>query len=826
MNEFADAEMFLIDGDSLLMELALDKNLDWIYSGQLLHLVYLFERYLDLFVRKDGVFQIVFFKDFDEVCKSQPCIYLARKVIIQHLMANVSYKLLSKFQNPWDPEFLKYIKDFVPSFMLLSDGEILSEPQDQRLISATNVARIFVHHLLKVLSLEMNCAFTYGIEFGTSTLNGFHVMYSPMFRGWKIPMPVKTLIHSFSDSFDVSSLPEVVDSVLIKLKRNSSMFDVSCQDKDGVIDCRLVLHVVTVSVYLKLFLTAENQDFQHDLVRVLLLHGVFLTQLPLKYRAYSLDDSKNLLTNSTIHHQVKESLGKLQFIMARVLDVFIQALTEEDSLWSMSGICDAWDGRLFYQVLFLLLESKSDGRELPLSESSKRKFESLVRVVSSLLDDEEELEASHILQCLGNNENYLGNTTQSEKQIVVKEEDGLIQMDCSLLNEYAGKILENTSVKKLDINDPNVSALVVSGNDFDETYHWHSGKPLSDEYDRTKESNSDIQDKRVLQKIQDKYARYMQRYGQSLQDEVKYKPIVVEKASKNHKKEKNKVSKKRLAIREENNMKMEEKKLKKEEDSWVMEKKWVKQYEDEGRYDVAIDIVNRFLGKVTEGKIRIGILLTRARILWKKWKEYCKMKKDDRDESDAEMLFLTIQELVENSKEALPKKDKDTLAEYLVDLGFKDIVLKTNLTEKSFEYNDEYSLKISSSRFQLHNLGDKLERETRIDRDSRVEHFIPETWQRELLDAVDNKQSALIVAPTSSGKTFASYYCMERVLKEDNDGVVVYVSPTKALVNQVAATCCVRYDNCFGNAIGKFRKKLALDLNQSLPKSLSGAKYM
>ena len=77
-----------------------------------------------------------------------------------------------------------------------------------------------------------------------------------------------------------------------------------------------------------------------------------------------------------------------------------------------------------------------------------------------------------------------------------------------------------------------------------------------------------------------------------------------------------------------------------------------------------------------------------------------------------------------------------------------------------------------------------MDHDTPKERDTRVDKFNQDLWQRELFDVVDNREPALIIAPTSSGKPYASYYCMKNVLKKSNDGVVVYISPTQILVNQ------------------------------------------
>merc|ERR1712000_76776 len=115
------------------------------------------------------------------------------------------------------------------------------------------------------------------------------------------------------------------------------------------------------------------------------------------------------------------------------------------------------------------------------------------------------------------------------------------------------------------------------------------------------------------------------------------------------------------------------------------------------------------------------------------------------------------------------------------------------------------SLNMTFAQFQLLHCGHLMQRSFNSKPDPRVIGFKPDAWQRELLDIVDSKQSALVVAPTSSGKTFISYYTMKQVIEENKKSkyaskaqLVIYIAPTKALVRQVAAEVYAHYGPIVG----------------------------
>ncbi|KAJ7386939.1 putative ATP-dependent RNA helicase ddx60 [Desmophyllum pertusum] len=117
------------------------------------------------------------------------------------------------------------------------------------------------------------------------------------------------------------------------------------------------------------------------------------------------------------------------------------------------------------------------------------------------------------------------------------------------------------------------------------------------------------------------------------------------------------------------------------------------------------------------------------------------------------LLMESIQNMVQGFHSLFTDKDKKKLARYMQKLGFDDVAATFyDLHPESGKGSEQLSVHTTSVRFQLEHMGHLLKRDERTDADPRVDHFIPDTWQRELLDAVDNNESAVIVAPTSSGR--------------------------------------------------------------------------
>ncbi|KAL4973435.1 hypothetical protein BDW66DRAFT_168658 [Aspergillus desertorum] len=109
---------------------------------------------------------------------------------------------------------------------------------------------------------------------------------------------------------------------------------------------------------------------------------------------------------------------------------------------------------------------------------------------------------------------------------------------------------------------------------------------------------------------------------------------------------------------------------------------------------------------------------------------------------------------------------------------------------------------LSPTEFQLVHAGPYLDRSMGSAPDPGVHDSEPDKWQREVLDQIDARRSLFVVAPTSAGKTFISFYAIKQVLEDDDDGVLVYVAPTKALVNQIAAEVQARFSKAY-NKPGK-----------------------
>ena len=85
--------------------------------------------------------------------------------------------------------------------------------------------------------------------------------------------------------------------------------------------------------------------------------------------------------------------------------------------------------------------------------------------------------------------------------------------------------------------------------------------------------------------------------------------------------------------------------------------------------------------------------------------------------------------------------------------------------------DNDFAIDIDDRDFQLLHCGPYMDRNLDSAPDSRVP-FQPDGWQRQVLDDLDAQKSVFVVAPTSSGKTFISFYAMEKILRGNDEDIL------------------------------------------------------
>ncbi|XP_054995033.1 probable ATP-dependent RNA helicase DDX60 [Sorex araneus] len=800
-NDFIESEFFLIDGDSLLVTCVCDISLK---PGQTLHFFYLVERYLADIISKGGQFAIVFFKEAEYAYLNFPELLSLRTALILHLERNTTLDVQTNFSGCLSQEWKTFLGDREPYFVIVADQGINNEQ--------TNLFNVFIicswiMNINAVLSTgqESNVLRLYAY-FMTSNFHAFKFYYANQEKIINAYMTLIKKLRYFRDSTSQS----VFNSFKWKDMMDEAYGTISLLTQlwpEGS-DIRRVLCVTACSLSLKMYhhflesrkVTPPDQKTKkevknncatlqevEDLCKLHCLSVVLQLHLPLSQRACG-----RIITS----HWNKNILTFLK--MKRWCEYFILSNINKFDFWNLNltHLSDLSDDLLLKNVAFYYENESVEDLHSNLGHAIMKDYEHLWNTVSKLVTQFDVGKPSPL------------RTTQlpflQKKPLAVTEKIseeempklGFIPVSSELIDNFVGDLLKDFPFLKSD--DPIVTSLVKQ-KEFDELVHWHSHRPLSDDYDRTKCSvQGNSKDPDSLRSYQ-KYIVFQRRYGSSLES-VPSKLIVTETAKKKNlgPPKSKKAHTKAEIITRENEKRLFAKKEQKEEQRWNVLSVSI---EERMKKDLNSGIQNLedFLKSCESNSVKFRAEMAGLTTCFREWKEHCKGEgKIKKDLNIAVQMMRRIYSLLEKYPELLQEADQKLIARCLKYLGFDELaslLCPPQVTGDDIkkEKKSKYSVGIEPVRFQLQHMGHYLIRNERKDPDPRVQNFIPDTWQRELLDIVDNNESAVIVAPTSSGKTYASYYCMEKVLKESDEGVVVYVAPTKALVNQVAATVFHRF---------------------------------
>jgi ATP-dependent RNA helicase DDX60 len=734
------------------------------------------EYFLENLQRRGCKFHIVFFADHEQLCvpyfkAPEHKYFLARSIIIKHLTQSTPEKNVEVhlFDTLKDPEFRQYVNESGAYFVACCDGAKIKSARKRCRTRNREYLRGMIHHFMSNFGLDV--ALVNGLEWRDSKIMTFVLERKRMqgtedknieaiFKNYHQDL-IKDNCHSRRNVLEPSEVQSIVDDL---------------RKCEGVND-RITLRLIITMIFLKEFQTPSHATY----CSALLLHVLLLGEMPLSSR-----------------RQPKIQLDQVVEVSVRI---FVQEYCTycrnliEQLDWSItdaSDIVDLFDGRLFRNVVFAI----SEGPDLikDLSEKLKCSYMSLQRYLAkqtptrsltlctpsvAMTSDENSdgtlPEDSDSEQC----DDEIPDQELSNEEYLKKEvasqvgEPSVLPFSHPIFNKHLASI--SITVKDRELNNGS------NGKIFRELTHWHNSRnPLVPKRGRA----IDPVEKARANKKNQRFMAEMTAYAASLTNasgKVLTPETIISRTAKenrtvplpaNHdaakkpaKQVKGKKSGKAIVQAQiaQGQAKQEKKDIVAALLAW---KRWVAETLEaipdlRSRYLRAIAYYDDKTGQKGIDAIIPELDLYKLSTLVQIWASYCRASKKD-DGYHIAALMLVLMEQLARSEIECPAETSLILKKMAMRIGFvlppMDLQEGPPLTFAfAFQKSAPLELDMEPRDFSLLHVGPYFDRDIDSQDDHRVQ-FRPDGWQVKVLDLLDKKSSLLVVAPTSSGKTFISFY--------------------------------------------------------------------
>ena len=348
--EISDANSFLVDGFSLVIQCLKDASLDWTCGGQSLHFIYLLERYLQILFDLSNYCYIIFFRDIQSAVGSSSSLRLAFALTFNHLTSlNMAKDKIKCFSSLSCDEYEEFLRKETPTFIALNlnfnyfNDFGLSSSAKRNLINARHVLEIFHSgHYLYLMLLD-DCSLN------SNRLNAFYSRRRDMLSKQRLEA-IKTLefqkdMESIKDKFEIKR-DKIIENFIKQFQEDL----IKLQSKIG---SKLAIYSAALFIcYGDLVSNEPSIDAKTfcQILISLLIHCHLQESLDLSQRAIRIKGQSGFKDISNI----------INYDLKRFMDSFlttVSSLTMSKSASFMNlepaQLADIYDGRLFIFSFYL-----------------------------------------------------------------------------------------------------------------------------------------------------------------------------------------------------------------------------------------------------------------------------------------------------------------------------------------------------------------------------------------------------------------------------------------------------------------------------------------